>query len=248
MPCRPIRSLTRGTGSAGGVGKLAGPQRTVAQALIRAGSARPRKRRFLPGARSCRWPPTGEPPRRSRRRRSPASTRPPRASPSARCRLASSGAAARPRPEGPASSGMSAHRAAVYEPTVPRSLRAAPQRQTLVQQVLQLSKHLSDGPLGASKVRLLIVSKRHPAGFPLRDLGGSVVQRLRRNAVGSRRQSTDSWPLSWGAACELARVGPGGVSATPWTRYRCAETTQSDYGRPLGSVRMIVLFVPHAAG
>jgi hypothetical protein len=29
---------------------------------------------------------------------------------------------------------------------------------------------------------------------------------------------------------------------------RCAETTQSDYGRHLGSVRMIVLFVPHAAG
>ena len=29
---------------------------------------------------------------------------------------------------------------------------------------------------------------------------------------------------------------------------RCAETTQSDYGRRLGSVRMIVLFVPHAAG
>ena len=29
---------------------------------------------------------------------------------------------------------------------------------------------------------------------------------------------------------------------------RCAETTQSDYGRHLGSVPMIVLFVPHAAG
>jgi hypothetical protein len=29
---------------------------------------------------------------------------------------------------------------------------------------------------------------------------------------------------------------------------RCAETTQSDYGGHLGSVPMIVLFVPHAAG
>ena len=29
---------------------------------------------------------------------------------------------------------------------------------------------------------------------------------------------------------------------------RRAETTQSDYGRHLGSVPMIVLFVPHAAG
>jgi hypothetical protein len=29
---------------------------------------------------------------------------------------------------------------------------------------------------------------------------------------------------------------------------RRAETTQSDYGRQLGSVRMIVLFVPHTAG
>jgi hypothetical protein len=38
------------------------------------------------------------------------------------------------------------------------------------------------------------------------------------------------------------------VSAGSWTRHRCAETTQSDYGRPLASVRMIVLFVPHAAG
>jgi hypothetical protein len=27
-------------------------------------------------------------------------------------------------------------------------------------------------------ITLLIVAKRHPAGFPMRDLGGSVVQRL----------------------------------------------------------------------
>ena len=38
------------------------------------------------------------------------------------------------------------------------------------------------------------------------------------------------------------------VECCAWTRYRCAETTQADYGRSLGSVRMIVLFVPHAAG
>jgi hypothetical protein len=70
---------------------------------------------------------------------------------------------------------------------------------------------------------------------------------LRKEAVGSRRQSMHSWPLSCGAACELARIGPASECCA-WTRYRSAETTQSDYGRHLGAVRMIVLFVPHAAG
>jgi hypothetical protein len=100
---------------------------------------------------------------------------------------------------------------------------------------------------GTGRFGLLIVSKRHPAGSPMRDLGGPAVQRFAKDAVGSRRQSTHSWPPSCGAACELARVGPAGECCA-WTRYRCAETTQSDYGRHLGSVRMIVLFVPHAAG
>jgi hypothetical protein len=42
--------------------------------------------------------------------------------------------------------------------------------------------------------------------------------------------------------------GSGLLIAAPWTRYQARRTTQSDYGRYLGSVRMIVLFVPHAAG
>ena len=34
------------------------------------------------------------------------------------------------------------------------------------------------GATGTGKTTLLIVSKRHPAGFPMRDLGGSAVQRF----------------------------------------------------------------------
>jgi hypothetical protein len=50
-----------------------------------------------------------------------------------------------------------------------------------------------------------------------------------------------------GRSLRACQSWPCGVSAAPWTRYRCAETTQSAYGRHLGSVRIIVLFVPHAA-
>ena len=34
------------------------------------------------------------------------------------------------------------------------------------------------GATQAGNITLLIVSKRHPAGFPMRDLGGSSVQRF----------------------------------------------------------------------
>jgi hypothetical protein len=66
----------------------------------------------------------------------------------------------------------------------------------------------------ASNVRLLIVSKRHPAALPMRDRGALRFNALRRNAVGNRRQSTHSSPLSCGAACELARIALR-VSAAP---------------------------------
>ena len=68
----------------------------------------------------------------------------------------------------------------------------------------------SPRPTGMGTTTLLIVSKRHPAGFPCVIWEALWFNALRRNAVGSRRHSTDSWPLSWGAACELARVGPVG--------------------------------------
>jgi hypothetical protein len=35
-----------------------------------------------------------------------------------------------------------------------------------------------EAPAGMGATTLLIVSKRHPAGFPMRDLGGPVVQRV----------------------------------------------------------------------
>jgi hypothetical protein len=94
---------------------------------------------------------------------------------------------------------------------------------------------------------LLIVSERHPAGFPLRDLGGPAVQRVAKKRCREPAAIDAFVATARGAACELARVGPVGECCA-WTRYRSAETTQSDYGRHLASVRMIVLFVPHAAG
>ena len=53
--------------------------------------------------------------------------------------------------------------------------------------------------------------------------------------------------------CALAPASPVRAELGAWPlRHglgsRRAETTQSDYGRHLGSVPMIVLFVPHAAG
>ena len=79
---------------------------------------------------------------------------------------------------------------------------------------LPLSVAPSNGLSHWGKITLLIVSKRHPTGLPLRDRGGSAVQRLRRNAVGSRRQSTHSWPLSRAQPASLPEVALR-VSAAP---------------------------------
>jgi hypothetical protein len=57
---------------------------------------------------------------------------------------------------------------------------------------------------------LLIVSKRHPAGFPMRDLGGSAVQRVAKERCREPAAIDAFVPLSCGAACELARIGPAG--------------------------------------
>ena len=73
--------------------------------------------------------------------------------------------------------------------------------------------------------------------------------------AGSAAGCCASAPSSAGAW----RTCPGtslAVFGRIWALGRCAtglgsrraETTQSDYGRHLGSVPMIVLFVPHAAG
>jgi hypothetical protein len=42
----------------------------------------------------------------------------------------------------------------------------------------------------AGNTTLLIVSERHPAGFPIRDRGGSAVQRVAKDRCRSRRHST----------------------------------------------------------
>ena len=81
----------------------------------------------------------------------------------------------------------------------------------------------------------------------MRELGGSAVQRVAKERCREPAAIDAFVATVMGAACELARIGPVGECCA-WTRYRRAETTQSDYGRYLGSVPMIVLFVPHAAG
>ena len=69
-----------------------------------------------------------------------------------------------------------------------------------------------------------------PPGAAHRPVIGGCVADVPWHKLGRVRAELGSWPL---------RHGLGS---------RRAETTQSDYGRHLGSVRMIVLFVPHAAG
>jgi hypothetical protein len=64
---------------------------------------------------------------------------------------------------------------------------------------------------GAGTTTLLIVSKRHPAGFPMRDLEGSAVQRS-ANERCREPAAIDAFvaTVMGRAACELARVGPVG--------------------------------------
>ena len=63
------------------------------------------------------------------------------------------------------------------------------------------------GPAGTGTTTLLIVSKRHPAGFPMRDLGGSVVQRFAKERCREPAALDGFVATVMGAACELARVG-----------------------------------------
>ena len=63
---------------------------------------------------------------------------------------------------------------------------------------------------GTSNLRLLIVSKRHPAGFPIRDLGGSAVQRVAKERCREPAAIDAFVATVMGAACKLARVGPVG--------------------------------------
>ena len=67
-----------------------------------------------------------------------------------------------------------------------------------------------------------------------------AAHRPRHRWVRGRRAVAQASPCAGGAGL-LASASRGLGS-------RRAETTQSDYGRHLGSVPMIVLFVPHAAG
>ena len=69
-----------------------------------------------------------------------------------------------------------------------------------------------------------------PPGAAHRPVIGGCVADVLWHKLRHVRADLGSWPL---------RHGLGS---------RRAETTQSDYGRHLGSVPMIVLFVPHAAG
>jgi hypothetical protein len=99
-----------------------------------------------------------------------------------------------------------------------------------------VARRVMDGrrdPAGPGRTTLLIVSKRHPAGFPMRDWEALRFNALRRNAVGSRRQSTHSWPRHAAQPASLPALALWGECCA-WTRYRCAETTQSDYGRSWG--------------
>jgi hypothetical protein len=69
-----------------------------------------------------------------------------------------------------------------------------------------------------------------PPGAAHRPVIGGCVADVPWHQLRHVRAELGAWPL---------RHGLGS---------RRAETTQSDYGRHLGSVPMIVLFVPHAAG
>jgi hypothetical protein len=66
------------------------------------------------------------------------------------------------------------------------------------------------GRAGTGRTALLIVSKRHPAGFPMRDLGGSVVQRFAKERCPEPAAIDTFVATVMGAACELASVGPVG--------------------------------------
>jgi hypothetical protein len=67
-----------------------------------------------------------------------------------------------------------------------------------------------------------------------------AAHRPHHRRVRGRGAVAQASPCTGGAG--LLAPAPQGLGS------RRAETTQSDYGRHLGSVRMIVLFVPHAAG
>jgi hypothetical protein len=80
----------------------------------------------------------------------------------------------------------------------------------------------------------------------LRELGGSAVPRSAKERCRE--------PAALDAFVATVRAPPARLPAVArrvraaWTRYRCTETTQSDYSRSWAAVPMIVLFVPHAAG
>jgi hypothetical protein len=75
---------------------------------------------------------------------------------------------------------------------------------------------------------------------PSRRSAAGCCASARHRPVRGRRAVAQASPCSGGAG-RLA-AAPRGLGS------RHAETTQSDYGRHLESVPMIVLFVPHAAG
>ena len=81
-----------------------------------------------------------------------------------------------------------------------------------------------------------------PSAMPPRAGAGppGAAHRPRHRRLRGRRAVAQARPCT---------VGAGRLAAAPrGLGSRHAETTQSDYGRHLGPVPMIVLFVPHAAG
>jgi hypothetical protein len=60
------------------------------------------------------------------------------------------------------------------------------------------------------KITLLIVSKRHPASFPMHDLGGPAVQRFAKERCREPAAIDAFVATVMVAACERARIGPVG--------------------------------------